>query len=134
MTDQDSKRSLGEKSDDLAKRLHQARQVELGTKRSEPKLRNEVSGLGQAFRIGAELISGLVVGVLLGWWLDHVLDTKPWMMIICIFLGGAAGMLNVYRTAMRMVDDLNKDLDESEASDATNGNETDPSDQSGPKK
>ena len=129
MTDHDPERSLQAKGDDLSKRLRKARQIELGTARKEPKLRNEKSGLGQAFRMSTELISALLVGVGLGWGLDWLFGTKPWMMIICIFLGGAAGILNVYNTAMRMVDDVNEDLKEelkeTEASGATNGNEPD---------
>ncbi|MBL4614966.1 MAG: AtpZ/AtpI family protein [Magnetovibrio sp.] len=124
MTDKDPERTLEERGDDLGKRLKKARAVELGPTRKEPKLKNEVSGLGQAFRIGTELISALIVGVGLGWWLDSVLGTKPWMMIIFIFLGGAAGMYNVYKTAMRMVEELN----ETEGSDATNGAKSDPKD------
>jgi len=130
MTDTEPERSLEERGDDLGKRLKIARETDLGPPQNAPKLKNEVSGLGQAFRIGTELISGLVVGVLLGWWLDHVFDTKPWMMLTFIILGGAAGMTNVYRTAMRMAEDIN----ESEASDATNGNDSDQEDRNSPKK
>ena len=138
MTDHEPERSLQEQGDDLSKRLRKARQVELGTSRKEPKLRNEKSGLGQAFRMSSELISALLVGVGLGWGLDKMLGTKPWMMIICIFLGGAAGILNVYNTAMRMADDLNEDLKEdlkeTGACGATNGNETEPDGRQSPKK
>lgn len=123
MTDKDPERSLKEQGDALGKRLKQARKVELGPTRKEPKLKNEASGLGQAFRIGTELLSALIVGVGIGWGLDKLLGTKPIMMILFIFLGGAAGIYNVYKTAMRMVEDLN----ESEGSDATNGAESDPS-------
>lgn len=130
MADKDPERSLEERGDDLAKRLKQARATELGPSRKDPKLKNEASGLGQAFRIGTELLSALIVGVGLGWWFDHVLGTKPWMMITFIFLGGAAGIFNVYRTAMRMVEDLN----ESEDLDETNGTESDLSDQTSQKK
>jgi len=42
MTDHDPERSLQAKGDDLSKRLRKARQVELGTARKEPKLRNEI--------------------------------------------------------------------------------------------
>jgi len=130
----DPRRSLQEQGDDLTKRLHKARQVELGTSRKEPKLSNEKSGLGQAFRISTELISALLVGVGLGWGLDQLLGTKPWMMIICIFLGGAAGILNVYHTAMRMAEDLKEDLKETGPFDAINGNETDPDGRHPPEK
>ena len=56
-----------------------------------------MSGFGQAFRIAAELVSGLLVGLGIGWGLDEWLGTKPWLLILFFFLGAAAGMLNVYR-------------------------------------
>ena len=103
MTQENSDRDLS----DFEARLNKARATQAGHHAAKaPKLRTETSGFGQAFRIGAELISALIVGVGLGWTLDKWLGTKPWMMIIFIFLGGAAGILNVYRTAMRMAEQV----------------------------
>ena len=56
-------------------------------------------GIGQALRIGLEMVSAVAVGALIGWALDQWLDTKPWLLLVFIFLGTAAGMLNVYRFA-----------------------------------
>lgn len=56
-----------------------------------------MSGFGQAFRIAAELVSGLIVGLGIGWGLDAWLGTKPWLLILFFLLGAAAGILNVYR-------------------------------------
>ena len=124
MTDKKPERSLPERSleergSDLSKRLRDARSKEQGGNRKEPKLKSETSGLGQALRIGVDMVSAVVVGVGIGWWLDKVLGTKPWLMIIFILLGGAAGILNAYRTAMRMTEDLN----ETKPSDAMNEND-----------
>jgi ATP synthase protein I len=60
--------------------------------------RSRQSGLGFAFRIGTELVAGVVVGVAIGLGLDYWLETRPWFMILFFFLGAGAGMLNVYRT------------------------------------
>lgn len=57
------------------------------------------SGLGMAFRVGTEMVAGLVVGTGIGWLLDQWLGTRPWLMVVFFFIGAAAGMLNVYRTA-----------------------------------
>lgn len=46
-----------------------------------------------------DIIVALVVGVGLGLVLDRWLGTSPWLLIVFFFLGAAAGMLNVYRTA-----------------------------------
>jgi len=52
-----------------------------------------------AFRIGSELVAGLIVGVGIGLLLDKWLDTSPWFLVAFFFLGAVAGMWNVYRTA-----------------------------------
>ncbi len=49
------------------------------------------------FRVGTELLSGVLVGAALGYFLDKLFDTKPLLLIIFLFFGGAAGFLNVYR-------------------------------------
>ena len=60
------------------------------------------SFMGSAFKLGTELVSAVVVGTIIGFILDSWFDTKPWLIIIFFFLGAAAGMLNVVRTANRM--------------------------------
>jgi len=57
------------------------------------------SALGLALRVGVELVSALAVGLVIGWLLDAWLGTRPWLMLVFILLGGAAGILNVYRLA-----------------------------------
>jgi len=52
---------------------------------------------GIAFRVGAELVAALAVGVGIGWLLDRWLHTKPVFLAIFVLLGGAAGVRNVYR-------------------------------------
>ena len=58
--------------------------------------------LGNAFRLGTELVSAVVVGTIIGFILDSWFDTKPWLIIVFFFLGAAAGMLNVIKTAKQM--------------------------------
>ena len=59
------------------------------------------AGLGFGFRIAVDLLAGLAVGIGLGVLLDRWLGTTPFLLIVFFFLGAAAGMLNVYRTATR---------------------------------
>ena len=58
--------------------------------------------MGSAFKLGTELIAAVAVGTIIGFILDTLFDTKPWLIIIFFFLGAAAGMLNVIRAANRM--------------------------------
>tara|TARA_X000001036_G_scaffold250235_1_gene233076 strand:+ start:1043 stop:1327 length:285 start_codon:yes stop_codon:yes gene_type:complete len=60
------------------------------------------SFMGSAFKLGTELVAAVAVGTIIGFILDTWFDTKPWLIIIFFFLGSAAGMLNVIRTAKRM--------------------------------
>ena len=58
--------------------------------------------MGNAFKLGTELIAAVAVGTIIGFILDSWFDTKPWLIIIFFFLGAAAGMLNVIRAANKM--------------------------------
>ena len=60
------------------------------------------SFMGSAFKLGTELVAAVAVGTIIGFILDNWFDTKPWLMIIFFFLGTAAGILNVIRTANKM--------------------------------
>ena len=63
---------------------------------------NRGSFMGSAFKLGTELVAAVAIGTIIGFILDSWFDTKPWLIIIFFFLGSAAGMLNVMRTANRM--------------------------------
>jgi ATP synthase protein I len=55
------------------------------------------SPLGIGLRVGVELVSAMVVAVAIGYGLDWVFGTKPILMAVFVLLGGAAGVLNVWR-------------------------------------
>jgi len=59
-------------------------------------------GMALAFRVSAELVGGLIVGVGIGWLLDRWLGTKPWLLIVFFLLGSAAGLVSVMRTVSGM--------------------------------
>ena len=61
--------------------------------------------LGNAFKLGTELVAAVAVGTIIGFILDSWFGTKPWLIIIFFFLGAAAGMLNVVRAANKMQKD-----------------------------
>lgn len=93
-------RDNGEDSsfDDLGSRLKRAR----GFRPDKSYMQDPQSGLGAALRLAAEMISTLIVGGTIGWFLDWWLDTKPWFLLVFLLFGAIAGMLNAYRAAMRM--------------------------------
>jgi len=60
----------------------------------------DIGGLspwGIGLRVGIELVSALVVAVAIGYGLDRWFGTKPILTAVFVLLGGAAGVLNVWR-------------------------------------
>jgi len=55
-------------------------------------------GMALGLKISSEFISAIAVGAVLGYGLDYLVGTSPWGMIILLFLGFAAGVLNVLRS------------------------------------
>ena len=88
--------------EDLLKLQERIEKVQKQVKKSEFSNLNESefarsSRIG--FRIGAELLSGVLAGAAIGYFLDSWLETKPVLLVAFLFFGGAAGILNVYRFA-----------------------------------
>ena len=63
-------------------------------------------GLSIAFRVGTEMTVATLLGAGMGYGVDHFVGTKPWGIVVGVVLGGAAGMLNVYRAAQAMTEQL----------------------------
>lgn len=63
--------------------------------------------VGVGVRIAVELLSGLLVGLGVGYALDHWLGTRPWLMLAFFVLGTAAGFMNVLR-AVRSLEQRKK--------------------------
>ena len=71
-------------------------------KQINPNEEKRGSFMGNAFKLGTELVAAVGVGTIIGFILDSWFGTKPWLIVIFFFLGAAAGMLNVIRAANRM--------------------------------
>src|SRR5262245_16033075 len=93
----DDREAFKKRASELGSRLDKVQ-----AKRAPQEVQPRGAAYGQAFKIAAELVAGLLVGGFIGWFLDRQLGTKPWLLILFIILGFAAGMLNVIRTAQRM--------------------------------
>ena len=68
----------------------------------EPETRSgpseDRSGMATGMRLSAELLAGVLVGLGVGWGLDRWLGTGPWLLLVFLLLGTAAGILNVIRS------------------------------------
>lgn len=83
----------------LEERLKKARKntVEEDVVDTEQQQRSEAMGI--AFKMGVELVVGTGIGGLIGWALDDVFGSKPWLLILFLILGFTAGIMNVVRDA-----------------------------------
>ena len=94
------------KSDNLKTRLKIAK-----AKIDKKTLNNDnskSSSLGMALKLSTEMVAAVLVGTIIGYILDSWFDSKPWLIIIFFFVGAAAGITNVVRSAKLMQKNVNK--------------------------
>ena len=70
--------------------------------RKSSKNEESSSNMGTAFKMSTELVSAVVVGTIIGFFLDNLFGTKPWLILIFFFVGVIAGIMNVVKSAKRM--------------------------------
>ena len=87
--------------DILDQRLQQASSTLGKPSLQESKPDEKSKTVSLAFRVGIELISAITIGTTIGWYLDKWLSTSPWLMIFFILFGFGAGMLNIYKLAIK---------------------------------
>lgn len=95
----EDREAIRQRSSELGKKLDA-----INAKKAEAERQLETArqtAFGQAFKYSAELIVGVGVGGVLGWALDRQFGTAPWLMILLVILGFAAGLLNVIRSATK---------------------------------
>jgi ATP synthase protein I len=86
---------------DLISKIDELKEKERLVKTSE-NIEKRGNSIGLAFRLSTELVSGIVVGSVMGWSLDKWLGSQPWFFLIFFILGIAAGIINVIKTAKNM--------------------------------
>jgi ATP synthase protein I len=65
--------------------------------------------LGKYSALGLEMAISVVAGLGIGYYLDRWLGTAPWLMILWLGFGFAAGVRSLYRAAVRSGKDMEKD-------------------------
>lgn len=92
--------------DGFEARLAAARRAQ----KQEPGAGGQGGAMGMAFRLSTDLVSAVVAGGAIGWGLDWLFGTGPWLLLLFFFLGIAAGIRNVIRTATEMNAAVRADL------------------------
>ncbi len=81
----------------LHERIEAARKREAETVDQGPGRRRPTEGMALGLRLATELVAGIIVGGGVGYALDRVVGTAPWLMVMFLLLGGVAGVMNAYR-------------------------------------
>ena len=63
--------------------------------------------IGTASVMGLHVVSGTVVGLAMGYYLDKWLGTKPWLLLIFLVLGIVAGFRNMFQELKKITKDDN---------------------------
>jgi ATP synthase protein I len=78
---------------------------ELRSAEARERAPSKGGSFGRAMSVGltvfSEFVAAIIVGAFIGWQLDAWLGTKPWLLVVFMGLGTAAGFWNVYRVAAR---------------------------------
>ena len=77
-------------------------QKKKASKRSLKESQKSSSNIGVAFKLSTELVAAVAVGTIIGFILDDWFGTKPWLILIFFFVGVAAGIMNVVKSAKNM--------------------------------
>jgi ATP synthase protein I len=54
-----------------------------------------------AMRLGVELVAAMAIAVGIGWALDRLFHTRPWLMVLMVPVGMAAGLRNLIRAGQQ---------------------------------
>jgi ATP synthase protein I len=93
----------GSLTSDLKARIAQARgKDEVAGDAQFASATRDMSQLSRGLRLGSEFVAAVIVGAGLGYLLDMWLHTSPWLFLVMVMVGFAAGVLNVVRAAAQM--------------------------------
>jgi ATP synthase protein I len=73
-----------------------AEQARTGTAPRKPD-----KGYKQGSRVLTELVAGPAGGALIGWFLDRLFGTTPWLLLVLLFLGFGVAIRNIYRISQQ---------------------------------
>lgn len=94
--------------DDLSKKIDAAKKHREKSPENMVSANNSTGDEGMSFgmRVGVELFAGVLVGALIGYFLDRAFNTLPLFLVIFVLIGAAAGFWSIYKSFFA---DSNKD-------------------------
>lgn len=97
------------RSAELSEKLGKVRAGEAEEARRIKAANAQGRGMAYGFRMASEFVAAIVVGGLIGFGLDWLLGTGPWLFLAFFFLGFAAGVMNVLRSYKRLQGQITTD-------------------------
>ena len=91
---------MKKKLNDFNKKLENLKK--LNSKIKNQKKNKNFKDLGIFLKIGVELVSAIIVGLVIGLFLDNYFQSKPIFLFIFLILGFAAGIMNVFRSVKKL--------------------------------
>jgi len=95
--------STGSRSDETRALADKIKSAKMGAGiTDEKKSESHLTGHARAVRLGTEFIAAILVGFGIGYFADLIFGSSPWIMLVMVLVGFAAGVLNVVRSANEM--------------------------------
>ena len=91
-------------SDDLGRRIAQAKAAH-----EAPMTHAEGAAESKGWAVGVEFVGTVLVAALIGFLLDRWLGTMPWLLIVFLLLGFAAGLRRAMATSKQFDTDPTND-------------------------
>ena len=80
------------------KKKNLSKRIEVALAKKEYKQTfKKADSLNIYYRVGTELLAGLIIGAGIGWTIDKWLNTTPLFLIVFFILGGVTGIYNLWR-------------------------------------
>lgn len=84
--------------ENLKERIEKLRAQQVSAKAKQQKTLISESVV---FNIGAELIAGVFVGLIIGLMLDKLFDSKPILLIICLVISNIASLRSIFKKYLK---------------------------------
>ena len=82
----------------LNKKKNLSKRIDVAlAKKDYKKTFKDTDSLNIYYRVGTELLAGLLIGAGLGWTIDQWFNTTPLFLLVFFLLGGVAGIYNLWR-------------------------------------
>ncbi len=88
--------------DALEKRLKAAQERE--DVRNRPQIKGADANYRSGNRVLADLLGGVLGGLVIGWVIDHFAGTAPWGLLVMLFMGIASAFRNIFRMVNKRPD------------------------------